>query len=344
MHDHDVYPQPGGEDFEDLYTDREELTRQVEEVVEKALPTTQRGTVEMVLFESDVNQEDVILSALNESPRAAITMFLAVTGLSTNDVETALGFSNLYAIADTGDELPHKDFRSQRFAPYILDYLTVDMLRETVVQQTVHRWTLDHRRHYRKEFENEVLTKLEQSGVPLLPDSQVVGQPDIAVPKNNDEMAIVGEIRTTNKQDVGNRIGEFKSEIHDLTEELHVNAKCVIVLKVEEEITPSREKELIQDLQNSVGHLVSGIYTDDELVDLVIDCQTWAPQTQPPLQQFVEDSTDDSNNGGDNDPKDNRGIDAEDPVTISSDSDGDDSSQSQPSVDQRHAVTDPHEI
>lgn len=289
MHDTSIYPRPGVNTFEELYEDRENLLVKVNQVIDNALPTVTKGGLEIVEFK-EINTVDTILGAFNEAPRPAITMFLAITGMSTSDVENKMSFSNTYGIADTGSELPHKDYRARPLAKLLLNHLTTNLLRETVLQQTTHRWTLDHRRHYRKEFEDEVLSELEQNGIPLLPDSQVNGSPDIAVPKNNDEMAIVGEIRKSNKQDIGARIDEFKSEIRHHSSE-HPNAKLIVVLQLAEKVSERREKELLFELEDSIGHLLDGLYTDDDFHALVTDCQKWTPQTQPPLQQFTRNAS-----------------------------------------------------
>jgi len=257
------YPQYGEHDFESLYEERVELIADVERIIEKVLPTRTVDGYDIVEFTS-ITSGDPVLAAFNESPRPAITLFLAVTGVSTGDVETQLGFNDTYSIADNWTQLPHKNPRAQKLAPYLAEKLTEDLLVETVIQQTVYRWTLDHRRHHRKDFEKHVQSFLEKKGIPLLPDTQVEGSPDIAVPHNNDEMAIVGEIRTSNKQDWGTRISEFYSEIRDLAL-LHPDAEIVVVMQFPEEITSERFERIKQGFDENVGDQLTRLYTADEL-------------------------------------------------------------------------------
>lgn len=280
----DQQPRPGEDTFSELYEDREQLIRGVERIIEKVLPTHSREGHTTVEF-SEITDGDPILAAINEAPRPAITMFLAVTGLSTSDVETELDFTSTYDIADRGRDLPHKDPRAKKLAPYFAERLTVDLNAETVIQQTTYRWTLDHRRHYRKSFEADVQTFLESHGIPLLPDTEVAGSPDIAVPHNNDDMAIVGEIRSSNKQDLGTRIREFHSEVRDLAS-MHPDAKIVIVLDFAEDISEDRYQDIKNGFWDAVGDDLTAIYTQDELDELVVDCQRWAPQLQRPIQSY----------------------------------------------------------
>lgn len=275
---------PGEDAFRDMYEDREPLIEGVERIIEKVLPTQTRDGLTIVKFTS-IDDGDPILAAINEAPRPAITMFLAVTGLSTADVETALDFSSTYDIADRGSSLPHKDPRAKKLASYLVDRLEMDLTAETVIQQTTYRWTLDHRRHYRKDFEETVQKHLENNGIPLLPDTEVKGSPDIAVPNNSDDMAIVGEIRSSNKQDWGARVLEFQSEVRSLALE-HPEAKIVIVMDFAEEIDESRYEGMKQDLWDAVGENLDGLYSQDELDELVVDCQRWASQLQQPIQAY----------------------------------------------------------
>jgi len=284
MSNSDPYPRPGEGLFQEMYEDREVLLTSVNRIIEKVLPTYTRDGRTVVEFTS-ITDGDPILAAINEAPRPAITMFLAVTGLSTSQVESELEFHSTYDIADRGSELPHKDYRAKRLAPYLATRLTDDLLAETVRQQTVYRWTVDHRRHYRKDFEGEVQKYLERRGIPLLPDTEVKGAPDIAVPKNNDEMAIVGEIRSSNKQDLGTRVREFHSEVRDLAS-MHPDAKIVIVMEFPEEISDERYQEIVDGFWAEVGDDLTAIYTADELSELAVDCQRWAPQLQPPIQSY----------------------------------------------------------
>ncbi len=277
-------PRPGEDEFPDLYEDRELLLRDVKRIIEKVLPTVTENGRTTVKF-SEIEDGDTVLAAINEAPRPAITMFLAITGLSTSAVERDLDFTSTYDIADRGSELPHKDHRAKKLAPYLVERLTVDLLDESVIQQTIYRWTLDHRRHYRKDFEDEVQTYIEKRGIPLLPDTEVDGSPDIAVPKNNDDMAIVGEIRSSNKQDLGTRVREFHSEVRDLAA-LHPNAKIVIVIDFAEEIPEERYERIKDEFWEEVGDDLTAIYTQDELSELAVDCQTWAPQLQQPIQSY----------------------------------------------------------
>jgi hypothetical protein len=268
-----------------MYTERDELIRDVERIIEKVLPTHTRDGQTIVEFQEFNEDGDTVLAAINEAPRPAITMFLAVTGLSTGDVENTLGFSSTYDIADRGTGLSHKDDRAQKLAPYLTERLTVNLNAESVIQETTLRWTVDHRRHYRKDFEAEVQTFMKNNGIPLLPDTEVQGSPDIAVPENNDEMAIVGEIRSSNKQDLGTRVREFQSEVRDLAS-LHPDAKIVIVMEFPEEIPEERYNSIKTDFQENVGEHLTAIYTENELAELVVDCQSWSPQLQKPIQAY----------------------------------------------------------
>lgn len=279
-----TYPQHGACDFESLYQQRAEVITNTNRIIDKVLPTRVVDGYQIIKF-SEIKTGDPILAAFNEAPRAAITMFLAVTGVSTNDVETTLGFNDTYSIADNWTQLPHKNPRAQKLAPYLAEKLSEDLLTETVIQQTVYRWTLDHRRHHRKDFENEVQTFLKESGIPLLPDSKVDGSPDIAVPHNNDAMAVVGEIRSSNKQDWGTRISEFYSEIRDLAS-LHPDAEIVVVMEFPEEITTERYTEMKKGFGKNVGEQLTRLYTSEELSELVVDCQQWASQLQQPIQAY----------------------------------------------------------
>lgn len=278
------HPQPGYEQFKEMYTDRDDVITGVHRVIDKVLPTHTRNGETVIEFTA-ITDGDPILAAINEAPRPALTMFLAVTGLSTNRLETELNFTSLYDIADRGDDLPHKDPRAQKIAPYIADRLTMDLMEETVVQQTTYRWTIDHRRHYRKDFEEQVRTHLINNGVPLLPDTEVRGAPDIAVPKNNDEMDVVGEIRSSNKQDLGTRVREFHSEVRDLAKQ-HPDAEIVIVLEFPEEITEERYERIKNGFWDAVGEHLTAIYTHTELHELTVDCQRWASQLQQPIQSY----------------------------------------------------------
>lgn len=280
----DQQPRPGEDAFESMYADREDLIHDVNRIIEKVLPTYTRDGREVVEFTA-ITDGDPVLAAINEAPRPALTMFLAVTGVSTSDVESALQFNNTYDIADTGSGLPHKDDRAKKLAPYLAARLTEDLMAETVIQQTTYRWTLDHRRHYRKNFEDEVQAQLRNNGVPLLPDTDVAGSPDIAIPRNNDEMAVVGEIRSSNKQDLGTRIREFQSEVRDLAA-LHPNAKIVIVLEFAEDIPEARYDRIKEDFWDTVGDNLTGLYTQDEIDELVVNCQHWTPNVQKPIQAY----------------------------------------------------------
>jgi len=281
----DQQPRPGEAAFSEMYADREELIHDVQRIIDKVLPTYTRDEQTIIEFTAFDESGDTVLAAINEAARPAITMFLAVTGLSTNDVETTLDFSSTFDIADRGSGIPHKDDRAQRLAPYLTDRLTTDLHAETVIQQTTLRWTVDHRRHYRKDFEKEVQTHLQDKGIPLLPDTEVAGAPDIAVPENNDKMAVVGEIRSSNKQDLGTRVREFKSEIRHLAE-LHPDAKIVIVIEFAEEIPTERYESMKQDFEDSVGEQLSGIYSGTDIAKLAVDCQRWSPQLQKPIQSY----------------------------------------------------------
>lgn len=277
-------PRPGVENFSEMYAERELLIDDVQNIIDRVLPTYSRDGYTTVEF-STIEDGDLILAAINEAPRPAITMFLAVTGISTTDLQEKFGFSNTYDIADRGDELPHKDFRAQKIAPYLAELLTEDLLADSVIEQTAYRWTVDHRRHHRKDFEAEVQSHLEQNGIPLLPDTQVEGAPDIAVPNNNDTMDVVGEIRSSNKQDWGTRLREFQSEVRDLAS-AHPNAEIVIVMEFAEEITDERHAEMNAELWEAVGDDLTALYTKDDLDELVVDCQRWASQLQQPIQAY----------------------------------------------------------
>lgn len=278
------YPRHGESDFAELYEEREALLASVERIIEKVLPTRTVDGHEIVEF-TEMKSGDPVLAAFNEAPRPAIAMFLAVTGVSTSDVETKLGFNDTYSIADNWTQLPHKNPRAKKLAPYLAEKLSEDLLAETVIQQTMYRWTLDHRRHHRKDFETRVQSFLTKNGIPLLPDTQVDGSPDIAVPHNNDDMAVVGEIRSSNKQDWGTRISEFYSEIRDLAS-LHPEAEIVVVMQFPEEITDERFERIKKGFDENVGEQLTRLYTAGELSRLVVDCQTWASQLQQPIQAY----------------------------------------------------------
>lgn len=279
------YPRPGQNEFAALYDDRNELLHAVKQVIDNTLPTERVGEREIVLF-SEIDSADSILAAINESPRPALTMFLAVTGLSKGDVHKQLGFRGVYGIADTGDYLPHKDDRAQELAPLLVKHLSVDLVKETVLQQTAHRWTLDHRRHYRKTFEQEVKNTLLEAGIPLLPNRAVEENPDIAVPDTNSSVCIVGEIRRTNKQDRGNRIREFESEMRSHAE-THPTAETVIVFEIAEELPQHKLNRNVANIKQELEDTVSGVYTRNELNNLVSDCRRWTSQIQPRIQQFT---------------------------------------------------------
>lgn len=274
--------------FEKFYETRDEVINAVETVIYDSLPVHSINGTDIIEF-SSVNVDD-ILTALNTDARPAIAMFLAVTGRSTADVESSTGISTTYNIADTGSELPHRDHRAKPFATHIEEFLIADLPVETVLMQTRYRWELDHRRHYRKGYEKRVLDTLRDAGIPLLPDSQVAGSPDIAVPNNDDSMAIVGEIRSSNKQDWGTRIREFKSEVRDHATE-HPNARIVIVLEFPEAVSDSRRREIIGTLGESVGESLDGIYTSEDLDRLVQDLREWAPNVQETLADFSGTNT-----------------------------------------------------
>jgi predicted nucleotidyltransferase len=280
-----MQPCPGKSTFSDMYAERKDLLSAINRVIDHALPTrTEDGRV-IVEFSNLERDGDRVLGAINESPRPAIAMFLAVTGYSTNDVETKLNFYNTYDIADTGSGLAHKDHRAKRLSRLLASKLNQDLLKETVVAQTTFRWTLDHRRHYRSDFEADVQDHLKNGGVPLLPDHEVEGSPDIAIPRNNDDFAVIGEIRSSNKQDWGARIAEFQSEVRDHAA-THPGAKIVIVVEFAESVSPERYARMKTRLREQVGGQLDRLYTHEELDSLLMDCQLWTPQIQQPLHIY----------------------------------------------------------
>lgn len=278
------YPRPGEEKFKEMYEDRAHIISELNTLIDERFPTSVEGRTEYIEFSEKVDK-DTILSAMNRNPKLTIRMCLAVSGLSISQLENRLDISNVYGIGEQSTGLNHTDDRAQQIAPLLADQLSTDLATEVVKNQTVYTWTVNHRRHYRKKFEDIIQEKIKEHNIPLVSDSKVDGSPDIAIPNPDDSMAIVGEIRTTNKQDIGARIREFESEIRNLNT-LHPNAKVIVVLKTEEEITKTRKDRIESNLFESIGDELTQFYWDENIDKLLTDCQQWTPQTQETLDTY----------------------------------------------------------
>ncbi|WP_302083758.1 hypothetical protein [Salinibaculum rarum] len=279
----DWVPSPGRSQFPALYKDRDTTLAAVNHIITTFFPTIKQEAHTVVAF-SELDDDGVtVLNALRREPRATLDMLLAVSGLSKEDITHDLNIASIYTIEDTSSI--HTDDRATAFAPYITDRLTTDLTKQTVLSETAAKFIRDQRRHYRGKFEEETLDFLADAGLPLRPDTEVAGQPDIAIPGDGN-MAIVGEIKTGNKQDWGTRVRELRSQFEQHSK-THPEAKLILVCEFDEPVGDDRITDIKDEFKHRLGDLLDGFYTTDDFDRLRDECTMWAPQHQETISTYT---------------------------------------------------------
>lgn len=263
---------------------RVELIENVVSAIDRHFPVDMTFREPVVTFsEISTDRPDCVYSSFNDFPEATLQLLAGVTGVPIKTVQREADVSGIYNISNIdGLVHTHKDVRAA--SDYYVDYLPDSLPLSAVLQSVQYRWTVEYRRVFRQDFEQDVLNILERNGIPVVQGDSFDGRPDVCVPNIDGDPVVVGEVRKMARNKLYTRFSEFESEISSLSTK-HPDASIVIVFDcfgdVDYEVYEPYVEKLYRKTPESVNF--EGVYHFDEIDELVADLKSVCPVVQRTL-------------------------------------------------------------
>lgn len=265
-----------------------ELEEGVKEIINKHYPTEKNSEDPIVCFnEIDETTPDTLYASFITDPEATLQLLAAVTGIPIKTAGRECDIPSLHTVAEC-DILPHKDSRVSNVVPFYQNHLPEKLPLSAILQTVTYRWIDEYRRSRRQNFESNILTELEQNGIPTISGNQLEGKPDIAIPDETDAPTIVGEVRIMSYDQIKIRFDEFKTEVNTLAN-IYPNANIVVVFGCFEELSMDKYIDHIQKLKHQTPDRLHDVYYQTQLDKLVTDLKEIAPVTQASLSSYTHE-------------------------------------------------------
>lgn len=264
------YPTPNDEELPQLYDDLDERLETAEAVLRDHFPIETTGRHEEVVL-SGVS-ETTYLDAMWDEPAVMVELFQNVTGLSDREFERLSGHANIGGLKERKTDFTDEE-KAEAFASAVREQLPESMYLETLLftYQTV--WQADHRRHYRRQYEETVREMLRDAGFGVIKDESLPGKPDFVVPAEPPFTA-VGEVRVVVPRDYDKRFKEFGSEARKASESFP-EAKFVAVANIPAYELDERRAELRAMVHDLAEAEIDAVVFQDEIDELVAKFERW---------------------------------------------------------------------
>jgi hypothetical protein len=263
---------------------RTQLIGDVVRVLDRHFPIEAEGEEPIVKFDRiGSDQDDRLYAAFNDFPEATLQLLAGVCGVPLVTVQREVGVGGFYDIADL-DGLIHTNPRVRKTADYYCGQLPGSLPLSAVLQTVQYRWTVEYRRVYRQEFEQDLLSLLERQGIPVVSGSGFAGKPDVAIPDIGGDLAVVGEVRKMGRNEIHHRFDEFESEIESLNKK-HPDASIVVVFDFFGDVGSGYYGDYVERLYENAPDSadIEGVYHFDESDQLVSDLKSVCPVFQSQL-------------------------------------------------------------